>query len=61
MPNIGSKCLVNVWENFGAVGETISDLFHFVTGFQEQLNLFKIEVSRGELHKLPCCAEIETK
>lgn len=38
--------------------KSISDVFRSVCGFQNQLNLFKLEISREQLHHFHCCEEI---
>lgn len=39
--------------------KSISNLLHFISGFEIQLNLFKTELSKEELHNFSCCAEIK--
>jgi len=38
--------------------QSISDIIHFVNGFQIQLNIFKIEIENEKFHHFPCCEEI---
>lgn len=39
--------------------KSISDILHFINGFQIQLNLFKIEIKNEEFYHFPCCEEIK--
>lgn len=39
--------------------KSISDVIHFINGFQIQLNIFKIEIENEEFHHFPCCEEIK--
>lgn len=39
--------------------QSISDIIHFVNGFQIQLNIFKIEIENEKFHHFPCCEEIK--
>lgn len=51
--------LNNLNLNLQGQNKSISDIIHFINGFQIQLNIFKREIKNEEFHHFPRCEEIK--